>query len=218
MTRADRRAYKAALRADASGAGPTLEERLPARYPGAKGSFALFGEVLATGLLVTAASLPIVTIPAALAAGVQHIRRYLNAEASPVRAFWKDVRIALPGGLAVGVATALIAAVLIADILLANTGALPGGGIIAAIGWVGLVALGTALMLAAGAWSADAGWAAAVRSVPSTAGADPIGVLYLAATAVFVGVITWMLIPLIIAGLGCAATAVVAIPARRFTR
>ena len=35
------------------------------------------------------------------------------------------------------------------------------------------------------------------------------------ATVVFTGVVTWMLIPLVIAALGCAATAVVAIPARR---
>ena len=36
--------------------------------------------------------------------------------------------------------------------------------------------------------------------------------------AVLVGVVTWMLAPLLIAGLGCAAFAVVAVPARRGRR
>jgi hypothetical protein len=84
----DRKTLRAARRADASGSGPTLEERDPVRYPGAKGAFALFGEVLLTGLLVTVAGLLVVTLPAALAAGIRHLRRYAGAEQSHVRTFW----------------------------------------------------------------------------------------------------------------------------------
>ena len=211
----DRRQLRAARRADRDGSGPTLEEREAARYPGATGAFALFGEVLLTGLLVTIASLPVITLPAALAAGVRHIRRYLNAEQSHARQFWTDYRHALPGGLAVGAVTALIAGILIADIFLANTGALPGGAAIGIIGWAGLTLAGTALLAAAGAWAPGSGWMPAVRGIPAALAGDPVGTLYLAATVVFTGVVTWMLIPLVIAALGCAATAVVAIPARR---
>ena len=70
------------------------------RFPGVKGSFALFGEVLLTGLLVTVAGIAIITLPAALAAGIRHLRRYVNAEASHARLFWQDFVKALPGGLA----------------------------------------------------------------------------------------------------------------------
>ncbi|MFC8680245.1 DUF624 domain-containing protein [Microbacterium ureisolvens] len=214
----DRRELRAARRADASGSGPTLEEREPARYPGAKGAFALFGEVLLTGLLVTAAGLLVVTLPAALAAGIRHLRRYVNAEQSHVRTFWQDWRAALPGGLVVGVAGVALAFVLTLDIYLANSGALPGGGVVALVGWLGLAAGATALLVAAGAWTPEGGWKAAVRGIPSAVAADPVAAIYLAAAAVLVGVVTWMLAPLIVAGLGCAAFAVVALPARRSRR
>ncbi|MFE5409058.1 DUF624 domain-containing protein [Microbacterium sp. NPDC056569] len=214
----DRRELRAARRADASGAGPTLEEREPARYPGAKGAFALFGEVLLTGLLVTAAGLLVVTLPAALAAGIRHLRRYVNAEQSHARTFWQDWRRALPGGLVVGVAGVALALVLMLDIDLANSGALPGGGLISIVGWAGLVVGAVALLVAAGAWTPERGWREAVRSIPSSLASDPIGAAYLAAAAVLVGVMTWMLVPLLIAGLGCAAFAVVAVPARRGRR
>ncbi|MDR7187474.1 putative membrane protein YesL [Microbacterium sp. BE35] len=214
----DRRELRAARRADASGAGPTLDERAPARYPGAKGAFALFGEVLLTGLLVTAAGLLVVTLPAALAAGIRHLRRYVNAEQSHVKTFWQDWRRALPGGLVVGLAAVLLTFVLTLDIYLANSGVLPGGALISIVGWAGLVVGAVALLVAAGAWTPEAGWRAAVRSIPSSLAADPIAALYLAAAAVLVGVMTWMLVPLIVAGLGCAAFAVVALPARRGRR
>jgi hypothetical protein len=214
----DRRELRAARRADATGSGPTLEEREPARFPGAKGAFALFGEVLLTGLLVTAGGLLVVTLPAALAAGIRHLRRYVNAEQSHVRTFWQDWRAALPGGVVVGVIGALLAVVLMLDIDLANSGALPGGPAVAVVGWAGLVVGGTALLVAAGAWTPERGWRGAVRGIPSAVTGDPVATVYLAAAAVLVAVVTWMLAPLIIAGLGCAAFAVVAVPARRGRR
>ncbi|WP_349428938.1 DUF624 domain-containing protein [Microbacterium sp. LWS13-1.2] len=214
----NRRELRAARRADASGSGPTLDEREPARYPGAKGAFALFGEVLLIGLLVTAAGILVVTLPAALAAGIRHLRRYVNAEQSHARTFWQDWRAALPGGLVVGIAAVALTLLLLLDIDLANSGALPGGALISIVGWLGLVAGAVALLVAAGAWIPERGWRGAVRGIPSALAADPVGALYLAAAAVLVGVMTWMLAPLIVAGLGCAAFAVVAVPARRGRR
>jgi hypothetical protein len=211
----DRRQLRAARRADASGSGPTLEERDAPRFPGAAGAFALFGEVLMVGLLITIAGLAIVTLPAALAAGIRHLRRYVAAEASPAALFWQDVKKALPGGLVVGVVSVVLTLLLLLDIDLAGSGALPGGGVIAIVGWLGLAAVAVAVLAAAGAWTPGNGWRAAVRSIPHTIAADIAGALYLAATAFFVGVATWMLVPLIVPALGCAALAVVAIPTRR---
>jgi hypothetical protein len=214
----DRRQLRAAKRADASGSGPTLEERPPARFPGARGAFALFGEVLLTGVLVTLAGIAVITLPAALAAGIRHLRRYLRAEASPATLFWRDVRSALPGGLVVGLVSAVLAAILVLDIELAGSGLLPGGFAIAIVGWAGLVAGAVTLLVAAGAWTPERGWRAALWSVPAAVRADIRGALFLAATAAFVGVVTWMLAPLIVPALGCAAMAVVAIPERRRAR
>ncbi|MGA7147244.1 MAG: hypothetical protein WBX17_02000, partial [Microbacterium sp.] len=67
------------------------------------------------------------------------------------------------------------------------------------------------------AWSPEVGWRGALREGRAALGADLRGALYLAATAVFVGVAAWMLVPLIMPALGCAALAVVAIPVRRRT-
>ena len=213
-----RREERAARRADLSGAGPVLGERTPGRFPGATGAFALFGEVLLVGLLVSAGGVLLVTLPAALAAGIRHLRRYLNAEASPVREFWRDYLKALPGGLVVGVIGLLLVLLLVLDIDLANSGALPGGVAMAIVGWVLLAAVAVTLLAAAGAWTPRAGWRAAVGSVPGALVTDVAGVLYLLAAAGLVCVLTWVLIPLVIPALGCAVLAVVAIPERRKRR
>ncbi|SDG66936.1 hypothetical protein [Microbacterium pygmaeum] len=208
-----RREEKAARRAAASGAGPTGEDAI-ARFPGAKAGFALFGEVLMIGTLITLLSIPLITLPAALAAGIRHLRRYLHGEDSRLAFFWADMRTGILPGLVVGVVGLVLTAILLLDIDLANSGALPGGPVIAAVGWVGLAAVGVTLLAAAAAWTPERGWRAAVTVVPAVLIGDLRGAMYLVATVVFVVVVTWALPPLIIAGLGCAAMAAVAIPER----
>lgn len=211
----ERKAERAAVREARSGAGPTREGVEPGRNPGAAAKFGLFGEVLTVGLLMALLSLAVVTLPIALAAGIRHLRRFVAAEDSRTTLFWQDVRVGIVPSLAVGVPAAVIAAVLGLDIVLAGTGALPGGQVIAVVGWAGLLVLAVALLIAAQQWDPARGWAMAVRAVPQAAMSDAAGTAYLAATAVFAGVVTWMLAPLVIAGLGCAALAAVAIPERR---
>lgn len=215
MTERDhRRDERARRRGELSGSGPVRDEGEIARNPGATAKFALFGEVLLIGLLVGLISLPIVTLPAALAAGAAHLRRFARADDSALRLFWSDLRTALPGGALVGLGATVLAALLALDVALANSGLLPGGPIIAGVGVAGLVALGTALLIAAGRWSAEGGWRGALRSVPASVTADPIGGGYLAAAVVMTGVVTWMLAPLLIPALGCAAFAAFAVPER----
>jgi hypothetical protein len=210
-----RREERAARRADLSGAGPVREERPAPRFPGATGKFALFGEVLLVGLLITAGGILLVTLPAALAAGIRHLRRFLHADASPQRRFWRDYVAALPGGLGVGFGALVLVLLLLLDIDLANSGLLPGGAAIAIVGWLGLAVVSVVLLAAAGEWTPAVGWRAAIRRAPGAITADVSGALYLLATAAFVCVVTWALVPLVIPALGCAALAVVAIPERR---
>ena len=212
MSRAtDRAARRAAL----SGSGPTHDDSAAAaRFPGAKSAFGLLGEVLLIGIMMAIVSLPVITIPVALAAGVRHLRRYLRADDSALVWFWRDARDSLLGGIGIGAASAVIAAVLALDIDLAATGVLPGGPVVAVVGWVGLAALVLALFLAAGRWSPKVGWLGALKGVPGAVRADPAGAAYLVATGVFAGVVTWQLAPLVIPALGCIALAIVAVPER----
>ncbi|HWM15882.1 MAG TPA: hypothetical protein VNP97_04780 [Microbacterium sp.] len=213
MTTMTRREEKAARRAAISGAGPTGEDRM-ARFPGAKGGFSLFGEVLMIGILVTLIGLPLITLPAALAAGIRHLRRYVHAEDSRLGLFWHDLRAGLLGGIVVGALAVVLTLILLLDIDLAGSGALPGGPFIAAVGWVGLAVVGVTVLTSAAAWTPETSWRSAVRGVPGAVRRDLRGALYLVATVAFVCVVTWALPPLLIAGLGCAALAAVAIPER----
>lgn len=213
-----RRDARAARREARSGAGPVPESEVPARFPGATAKFALFGEVMLTGLVVAVAGVLVVTLPAALAAGAGHLGRVIRAEGSSMSMYWRDLRRALPGGTVFGAAAALVVAILVADIALAASGALPGGGAIAVVGWVGLVAVGVVVLRGASRWRAETGWRRALRGVPAELAGDSIGTIYLAAAVVMVGVLTWALPPLIIPALGCAALAAVAVPLRSTRR
>ncbi|QNP55759.1 hypothetical protein [Tessaracoccus defluvii] len=212
--KARRREARAASRAEKSGSGPVGSDWQPRVNPGAGSAFGLFAEVLLTGLLITVAGILIVTLPAALAAGMRHLRRFVSAEDSRMALFWSDLRQGVVPGLPYGLGAGVLGAVLLLDIDLARSGALPGGGVVQAIGWIGLVALCVALLIAASAWTPEVGWREAFRSVPSFVKGDLAGTGYVVATVGFLIVITWALTPLLIPGLGCAALAVVAIPGR----
>ena len=113
----------------------------------------------------------------------------------------------------------MLTVLLLLDIDLANSGVLPGGVAIAVVGWAGLVVgRGRAARrrgrLDAGARLARTRCGVCPHRFAPTSAARSSS----SATAVFVGVVTWMLVPLIVPALGCAALAVVAIPERRRAR
>ncbi|MEV4777141.1 hypothetical protein [Microbacterium sp. LWH12-1.2] len=185
------------------------------RWPGAVNRFALFAEVMWVGILVVACSLPIVTMPAALAAGIRHLRRHLRAEASGIGLFLRDLQRALLGGLGVGAIAVAATALLVWDVLLASGGVLPGGPVVGVVGVFGLLFVALATLTAAAGWSPTSGWLAAVRAVPARIGADAMGSAYLAAAIVLTAVVTWQLLPLIVPGVGCLVFAVVAVGERK---
>jgi len=160
------------------------------------------------------ASLPLVTLPAALVAGTAHLRRFLRAEEASLATSFADFRKALAGGVVVGLAAIALTLVLLLDIDLAGSGALPGGPLIGLVGWVGLAASGVALFTAAGLWTPLTGWRGALRAVPAAVQGDPAGAAYTLVTGVFAVVVTWQLAPLIVPALGCVVLAIVAIPER----
>ncbi|MBP2437020.1 hypothetical protein [Microbacterium amylolyticum] len=208
MARVDR----ALRRAATSGSGHTNDA--PARHPGATGAFALFGEVLLTGVLVAVGGALIVTLPAALAAATSHLRRYVRAETSSFGQAWADFVRALPGGLVVGATSVAVAAILWVDISIGRSGALPGGGAIVAAGWVLAAVAAGALLAATGRWTADGGWKGAFRGLPRSMASDIPGAIYLIIAAGFIALAGSMLPPLVLPALGCAALAAVAIPER----
>ncbi len=203
---------RAAARAARDGSGPT--DREPSRLPGASGGFSLFAEVLLVGLFVTLAGLLLVTLPLALAAGIRHLRRYLRAEDSRAVLFWLDVKRGLLPGLVVGVIALVAFVVLLIDVDLAGSGALPGGEVVGAVGWVLLVVLTAGLLVAASLWSPESGWRSALRATPRRLGSDPIGAVLLAIAGGFVVLAAWQLIPLVVPALGVACLAAVAVPER----
>lgn len=188
------------------------------RWPGARARFALFGEVLWTGMLMTLACVPIITWPAAVAAGATHLRRFLRAEATPVSGFFRDVWRALPGGVLVGTASVALGALVALDLALAARGAIPGGVPVAIV--AALVGAGALLIVvvAASAWTAGDGWRAQLARAPRTLVDDPSGAVFTVVALGLAATIAWQFLPLGIPALGLVAFALVSIAERRSVR
>lgn len=188
------------------------------RWPGARARFALFGEVLWVGMLMTLIALPVVTWPAAVAAGSQHLRRYLYGEATPVSGIFRDAVRTLPGSLVVGAASVPLGAVVGLDLALVAGGSLPGRQIVGiVVATVGAVAVLLAV-IAASMWTPGAPWRGLLAVAPRVARADVSGTAYAAAAVFLAVVITWQWVPLGIPVLGMLTFALVAIGERRMVR
>lgn len=196
------------------------DARVRARFPGATGAFALFGEVLWTGILVALCSLPIVTAPAALAASVRHLRRYLHARDSRAGLFFRDVRTALVrggrwSGLVVGAVAAVIVGLLLLQATVIPTLGLPGAEAVTAVALALVVVLCLLLCLACASWGPTRGWRLAIGMAVPRAIADPVGTLLLAVAVGLTAVAAWQLPPLLVPALGCLAFAVTVVSGRR---
>jgi hypothetical protein len=200
----------------ASGSGPTSSEA--GAWPGAKQRFALFGEVLLTGIIVVLISIPIVTIPLALAVGKRHLMRFLRAEGSQLALVAGDVREGFIGGVGIGCAWLAATGILLMDLLLVASGALPGGVAVGALVVVLLAALTVLTLWVAASWTPASGWRAALRVGFASLRTDSVGSAYLLVGAGLVVLFTWMLPPLIIPALGCVCFAIAAIAVRRAAR
>lgn len=122
-------------------------ERIPVN------KFALFAETLLAGVVVLVLSLPLITMPAAYAAGIAHLKRHLDGRDDSIRGLWDLFRAALPGSWKTGFITAAAAVVVVINLLLAWVGQLPGRDVILPVTLIVATSCAVLLLRTATAWS-----------------------------------------------------------------
>ncbi|TQJ33815.1 Poxvirus protein I5 [Arthrobacter sp. SLBN-122] len=184
--------------------------------------FALFSETLLAGVLVLVLSIPLVTIPAAYAAGTAHLERHLNGRDDSVRGLWGLFKAALPGSWKLGLMTAAAAVVIVLNLLLAWVGQLPGRGVV--LPATLLLAAGAAILLlrTASAWSDSSctgstgkdTWRRALHAGQAISLRDWTGSLLIAAALFGAVVFVWMLAALFVVVPGTLILAAAAVKLR----
>ncbi|MFD7974595.1 hypothetical protein [Streptomyces sp. NPDC059071] len=186
---------------------------------GARGGFldrfGVFAEALLVGVWVAVAALPLVTVPAALAAGASHLRRWTGGEAAGVRSFARDVRVALRrGGWAVGLGLWAGLGLLAADLAVVRGGGLPGGRVVGVVGVLAGLWAAVGLLRACSAWRAGARWGGLLAAGGRRTLRDPAGSLLVVCGFAVVGASAWFSAPLAVPALGVCVAAVLAVEQR----
>ncbi|MFE2518484.1 hypothetical protein [Streptomyces mirabilis] len=176
--------------------------------------FAVFAECLLTGVWIALASLPLVTYPAAFAAGARHLRRRTSHEAGGLREFVADFRTAVRGGWIAGVAGWAAAAAVWVDVQAVRAG-IPGGPLVGAVGLFALIGLAVAGLRAAAVWEPGASWRALLAEAVRRTVLDPAGSFLLVGGLAVVAASALFIAPLAVPVLGAVAAAAVAVEARR---
>ncbi|MFF6994123.1 hypothetical protein ACFY93_04075 [Streptomyces sp. NPDC008313] len=188
----------------------------PRRTPGESplaGRFALFAECLLTGVWITVAALPLVTYPAAFAAGSRHLRRHTAHEGGGLGAFAADFRAALRGGWLAGLAGWAAAGAVWVDVRAVRAG-LPGGPLVGAVGVLALIGLAVAGLRAAARWEPGASWRSLLAAAGRRTLVDPAGSFLLVGGLAVVVCSAWFSAPLAVPVLGAVAAAAVAVEER----
>jgi hypothetical protein len=189
--------------------------------------FALFSETLLAGVLVLVLSLPLVTIPAAYAAGIAHLERHLSGRDDSVRSLWSTFRAALPGSWKLGITTAAAAVVIVLNLLLAWVGQLPGREVVLPATLILAAGAAVLLLRTTAAWSDSAGtgartdsrsaWRSALETGQAVLLRDWTGSLLLVAALFGAVVFVWMLAALfvVVPGILILASAAVKLRSNR---
>ncbi|MGW3943717.1 hypothetical protein [Streptomyces phaeochromogenes] len=175
--------------------------------------FALFAECLLTGVWVAVASLPVVTYPAAFAAGSRHLRRRTAHLGGGWREFVADYRSALRGGWIAGLAGWAAALAVWVDVQAVRAG-IPGGPVVGAVGLFALIGLVVAGLRAAAVWEPGASWRELLGSAGRRTVLDPAGSFLLVGGVAVVACSAWFVLPLAVPVLGAVAAAAVAVEER----
>ncbi|SMH44359.1 hypothetical protein SAMN06295885_2354 [Rathayibacter oskolensis] len=187
------------------------------RWPGAANRFALFAEVLFTGVLITVLALPLVTLPLALAVGARHLRRFVLDEPSTLAAAWAEARAGLVRSLPIGLGLIIAIGVVALDLALVAGGGIPGAAAVAVVCSAALAAALVVLLTACTLWTPDSRWAPLLREAAGLCVRDLRGSGAVLVALVLTVVVTWQLAPLIVPALGCAVFAAVAVRLSRTT-
>ncbi|MGQ4416503.1 hypothetical protein ACN6LA_002284 [Streptomyces sp. SAS_269] len=185
----------------------------PHRRSGFGERFAVFAECLLTGVWITVASLGVVTVPAAFAAGARHLRRRTTHQGGGLREFVTDFRAALRGSRLVGLAGWGLVALARVDVLAVRAG-LPGGPLVGAVGLFALLGLAVAGLRAAALWTPGASWRALLADAGRRTVRDPAGSFLLVGGAVLTCGSALLIAPLAVFVLGAVAAAAVAVEER----
>lgn len=175
--------------------------------------FAVFAESLLTGVWIAVASLGVVTIPAAFAAGARHLRRRTSHEGGGLREFGADFRAAVRHGWAVGLAGWAAAAAVWVDVRAARAG-IPGGPFVGAVGLCALIGLTVATLRAAAVWTPEGSWRALLADAGRRTVLDPAGSFLVVAGLGVVALSALFVAPLAVPVLGAVAAAAVAVEER----
>ncbi|MFJ8947151.1 hypothetical protein ACIRG4_28610 [Streptomyces sp. NPDC102395] len=175
--------------------------------------FAVFAECLLTGVWIAVASLGVVTVPAAFAAGARHLRRRTAHEGGGRREFAADFRGALRGGWLVGLAGWAAAVAVRVDVQAVRAG-LPGGSLVGAAGVLALIGFVVAVLRAAAVWSPGASWRTLLASAGRRTVLDPAGSFLIIAGLAVVALSAWFVAPLAAPVLGAVTAAALAVEER----
>ncbi|WP_051871544.1 hypothetical protein [Streptomyces sclerotialus] len=175
--------------------------------------FGLFAEMLLTGVWIGLAAVPLVTYPAAFAAGARHLRRYTSHQPSGFRQFAADARAAARKGWVVG-AGGWSACWLIRLDLEAVRNGLPGGPLVGVAGVLALCGAAVTGLRAAAAWEPGASWRVLLTAAGRRTVLDPAGSFLLVCGMAVVAVSAWFSPPLAVPVLGALAAAALAVEER----
>lgn len=209
----------------------------PGQRVAGESRFALLGETLLTGALVLVGSLPVVTLPAALAAGSAHLRRHLGGYDTSVRTFVRDWLAATRSLWALGVLLPVAVGAVVANTGLTASGVLPGASVVRWVTWAAAGCAAVVLVRAVAAWSDGESVPGSGPESPGSAAApdatgvwgllsrgavrardDLTGSALLLAALVMCAVLVWMLAPLVLVVGGLLSFAAVAVETRRADR
>ncbi|MFC9731783.1 hypothetical protein ACFWGM_22245 [Streptomyces roseolus] len=173
--------------------------------------FAVFAECLLTGVWIAVAALPLVTLPAAFAAGAGHLRRTVGGEETGLRSFAAELRAALRGGgWAVGLGWWGMLALVQADLALVRALPVPGGRAAGALAILAALWATVTVLRAATAWRPGAAWRALLAGAWRRSLRDPAGSLLVVCGLAVVAASAWFSAPLALPALGLLAAGALA--------
>ena len=178
--------------------------------------FALFAECVLTGVWLTAAALPAVTLPAALAAASRHLTGFLEGADSGLARFWRDLRTAWSeGAWKAGLAVLGALAVFAADLFVLAQEGVPGRAVMALLTMAVAASAAAVLLRAAAAWGPGASWRRLFTAALVDSRRDWSGTGILLGGLLVLVVSTWALWILFVPMSGCLVGAALAVRRRR---